>query len=130
MFGKSKKTIAVDPEQHELMETAQKRIGQKKRLYTHFVFFLVGSVLLIFTNKVLKYGDQYEWAEWAIAVWGILLVMHLVNVFVLQRFLGKDWERSQREKLVQAQKRRIAKLQKEVEVENPLPQVGPKTENP
>ena len=36
--------------------------------------------------------------------------------------MGQDWERSQREKLVEKQKQRISKLQKEVEEELPLPE--------
>ena len=38
-------------EQHELYENARYRIKQKKRLYFHFIVFLVGSVFLIILNK-------------------------------------------------------------------------------
>ena len=41
-------------EQHELYENARKRINQKKRLYQHFVVFLIGSVFLIILNKFLN----------------------------------------------------------------------------
>ena len=44
-------------EQHELYENARYRIRQKKRLYFHFVVFLVGSVFLIILNKILNVGD-------------------------------------------------------------------------
>ena len=46
--------------------------------------------------------------------------MHIINVYVTDRFLGKEWERNQREKLVTKQKDRIAKLQVKVEKEFPL----------
>jgi len=113
-FGK-KKTPELDLEQHELLENAQKRIKQKKRLYSHFVFFLIGSVFLILINKILKYGESYNWFVWAITFWAFLFVIHGFNVFVTHKFMGQEWERRQREKLVALQKKRIAEIQKEIE---------------
>ena len=123
MFSKKTPPQKIAPEEHELLENAQKRIRQKKRLYYHFVFFLVGSVFLIIVNKVLGYGEPYDWFVWAIFVWFFLLVFHFFNVFVTHRFMGKEWERKQREKLVALQKAKIAHLQKELDktitTENP-----------
>ncbi|SMP08813.1 2TM domain-containing protein [Muriicola jejuensis] len=110
----------MDLEQHELIEHAQERINQKKNLYRHFVWFLIGAVGLVLLNKVFNYGAEYDWSYWAIGLWGILFLVHLVNVFILSPFMGKDWERSQREKLIIAQKEKIAALQKEVEKEFPI----------
>ena len=115
MFSKNKNTSKLDLEQHELLENAQKRISQKKRLYTHFVVFLVGSVFLILINKILKYGQEYNWFIWAITFWAFLFVLHIFNVFVTNKFMGKEWERSQREKLVQKQKKRIAEMESEID---------------
>ncbi|MEM9075617.1 MAG: 2TM domain-containing protein [Bacteroidota bacterium] len=112
-FGK-KKSKVVDHEQHELLEHAQKRIVQKKRLYSHFVIFLIGSVFLVLINKVLKYGEQYDWFVWAITAWAFLFVVHAFKVFVTHRFMGQDWERKQREILVDKQKKRISEIQKEM----------------
>lgn len=122
MFSKNKNTSKLDIEQHELLENAQKRVRQKKRLYTHFVIFLVGSVFLVLINKILKYGQEYNWFVWAITFWGFLFVLHVFNVFITNKFMDQDWERLQREKLVEKQKQRISKLQKEVEEELPLPE--------
>ena len=116
MFSKNKNTPKLDLEQHELLENAQKRIRQKKRLYTHFVVFLVGSVFLALINKILKYGQEYNWFIWAITFWAFLFVLHIFNVFITNKFMGKDWERSQREKLVQKQKQRINEMKKEIEL--------------
>ncbi|TDT38726.1 2TM domain-containing protein [Maribacter spongiicola] len=121
MFSRNKNTSKLDLEQHELLENAQKRIKQKKRLYTHFVVFLVGSVFLVLINKILKYGQEYNWFVWAITFWGFLFVLHIFNVFVTNKFMGNDWERSQREKLVAKQKKRIAEMEKEIEQEIKLP---------
>ncbi len=121
MFSRNKNTSKLDLEQHELLEHAQKRVRQKKRLYIHFVIFLVGSVFLVLINKILKYGQEYNWFVWAITFWGFLFVLHVFNVFITNKFMGKDWERSQREKLVEKQKQRISKIVKEIEEEMPLP---------
>lgn len=129
MFSKPKNTSEIDLEQHELLEDAQLRIKQKKRLYLHFVIFLVGSVFLILINKILKYGADYNWFIWAITLWAFLFVIHVINVFVTQKFMGKDWERKQREKLVLKQKKKIATLQKEIETDFPISQINSKESN-
>jgi amino acid permease len=104
-------------EQHELYENARNRVQQKKRLYYHFVLFLIGSVFLIILNKVLNYGENYieNWFVWVVSFWFILLCLHFVNVFFVNRFLGKEWQRKQIEKLVEKQEKKIAQLQKTIE---------------
>ena len=124
-FGKKKKS-PIDVEQHELLEYAQKRIKQKKRLFSHFVIFLIGCVFLILNNKILKYGEAYDWFVWAILFWAFLLVLHTFNVFVTHRFMGQDWERRQRERLVELQKKRISEIQKEIETDFPLSNINKK----
>lgn len=126
MFGKNKNKSEVELEQHVLLENAQARIKQKKRLYSHFVIFLIGSVFLVFVNKILNYWETYDWFIWAITFWGFLFAIHVFNVFVTQKFMGPEWERSQREKLVAKQKKRIAELQKEIETDFPLSKVNKK----
>ena len=125
---RKKKSKAVDHEQHELLEYAQKRVAQKKRLFSHFVIFLIGSVFLVLINKVFKYGEQYDWFVWAILIWAFLFVLHAFNVFVTHKFMGQDWERRQREILVAKQKKRIAEIQKEIETDFPLSSINKKKE--
>ena len=79
MFGKKKQTSQIDQEQLELITNTQKRIKQKKRLYIHFIVFLIGSVVLIILNTVLGIGEQMtffgkEWFVYAILVWLFFLV--------------------------------------------------------
>ncbi|WP_293296561.1 2TM domain-containing protein [Allomuricauda sp.] len=124
-FGKKKKP-EIDLEQHQLLENAQKRIKQKKRLYSHMVIFLIGSIFLIIANKVLKYGIAYDWSIWLICIWTFLVSMHTFKVFVTHKFMGQDWERSQRERLVELQKKRISELQKEIETDFPLSKINKK----
>src|SRR5690606_1202382 len=117
MFAKKdpKQLREIDVDQHELIETAQSRIRQKKRLYYHFILFLLGSIFMIIANKFLNYGEQYNWFVWGICGWTFLFLLHLINVFITNKFLGKKWEREQREKLVNIQKNKLAKIQEEIE---------------
>jgi hypothetical protein len=87
---------------------------------------LIGSVFLVLLNKILKYGAEYDWFVWVIVFWAFLFVIHAFNVFVTQKFMGIDWEREQREKLVAKQKQRIADLQKEIETDFPLSNINKK----
>jgi len=128
MFTKNKTKPELNLEQHDLLESAHARIKQKKRLYEHFVIFLIGSVFLVLINKILKFGVEYDWFIWAITIWAFLFVIHVVNVFVTQKFMGKDWERQQREKLVLKQKEKIAALQKEIETDFPLSRINKKVD--
>ena len=48
--------------------------------------------------------------------------------FVTKKFLGLDWERAQREKLVAQQKKRISEIQKEIETDFPLANINKKKE--
>lgn len=125
MFGKKKETPQIDKEQLELIETAQKRIKQKKRLYAHFVVFLIGAVFLIVANLVLNIGKDVtflgiDWFVFAILACLFLFVYHLFNVFVTSKMLSKKWEEKQLNKLVEKQKERIAQLQQQVEKDYPL----------
>ena len=115
MFGKKKPTPQIDKDQLELIENAQKRIKQKKRLYAHFVIFLIGAIFLIIANTVLGIGKDFklfgiDWFVFGILFWLFLFIYHLLNVFVTQKFMGKAWEKEQLDKLVAKQQNRVDKL--------------------
>jgi len=109
-------------EQHELYENARTRVKQKKRLYFHFILFLIGSIFFFSINKVFKVGETYmeNWYEWAIIIWFFFFVFHFINVFITNRFMGNEWERKQTEKLILKQELKIAKLEKEIANETRL----------
>ncbi len=99
-------------EQYETYEKARKRVKEKKRLYYHFIFFLVGSVFLIVLNVIFKVGGQFgDWFKYAVATWLFLWILHLVKVFITNRFFGKDWERIETEKLVAKHTRKLEELE-------------------
>jgi amino acid permease len=89
-------------QQHELYEKARKRVKQKKRLYYHFVLFLIGSVFLIVLNIIFKVGEQFgDWFKYAIALWLFVWILHFINIFITKRFFGEEWERKETEKLIE-----------------------------
>lgn len=126
MFSKKKNTSKIDSDTRQMYEYARVRAIQKKRLLQHFVVFLVGAVLLIVVNVVIGYREDfmplgYNWFVWAILAWTFFFLIHAVNVWVTNSFMGKEWEEKQLEKLVAKQKQRIAELQLKVDQEHPLP---------
>ena len=100
---------------HELYEKARKRTKQKKRLYFHFILFLIGSIFFVLLNKVIKFHPEMDWYVWAILAWLFFLLLHFNNVFIMNRFFGKEWERLQTENLIQKHKEKLNKLEVKLE---------------
>ncbi len=118
MFFNKKKNETLDPGQRELYEYASQRIKQKKRLMRHFILFIAGSILLIIINPILGIGNDFfikNWFVWAILLWTFFFLVHALNVFVMNRFMGKEWENRQLEKLKIKQEQKIEKLQQEID---------------
>jgi len=66
MFFKQKQKSTIDDQQIAMVENAQSRIRQKKRLYYHFIAFLFVSLVLVIVNIGLGYGESvtpfgYPW---------------------------------------------------------------------
>ncbi|WP_100610874.1 dihydrofolate reductase [Confluentibacter lentus] len=120
MFGNSRAPQHIDKDQLELLKNAQKRIKQKKRLYIHFVVFLIGAVFLIIANVFIGVGKGLtlfgkNWFVFAILIWLFLLLYHVFNVFITHKFMGKAWEEEQLQKLMSKQKERIGELEQKLE---------------
>ena len=112
----------LDQDQIELLENAQKRIHQKKRLYYHFVIYLFVSVFFLICNKLLKIGSDlvfldYSWSFWLSFIWLFIVLFHFFNVFVTNRFLGNKWLKAQKKYLIEIQQNKIQSLKKEMEKE-------------
>lgn len=140
MKSKNNGSSKIDPEQRQLVERAQQRARQKRRLYQHFIVFLLGAVVLILINVIFEIGTDInpfglDWFVWAIIFWALILLIHVFNVFITNKFFGKDWENEQVDRLVAKQQRKIAELQKKVEKDYPLPRkeepfIPPTTQKP
>jgi hypothetical protein len=109
----------MEKEQHELYEYARKRIKQKKGLYFHFVLFILGSIFMFIANHFLVFGITKNWCVWAITAWLFLFILHFIKVYITDRFMNKNWEREQINRLVTKQQIKIDQLQTKVENDFP-----------
>ena len=105
----------MEAEQYEQYEYARSRIRQKRHLYYHFVCFLLGSLFMFAVNHFAKIGDPHQWYKWGISVWLFVFILHFINVYITNRFMNKNWERQQIERLVARQQNRIKNLESKIE---------------
>jgi ABC-type multidrug transport system fused ATPase/permease subunit len=105
----------MEKEQHELYEYARKRLKQKKGLYFHFVVLILGSIFLFIANHFLIFGFTSNWSVWVITFWIFLFLLHFIKVYITDRFMNKNWEREQINRLVTKQQIKINQLQTQLE---------------
>ncbi len=105
----------MENELHEQYEYARKRLKQKKELYFHFVLFVLGSIFILIINHFDIFGIKLNWAIWVITFWAFLFILHFIKVFITDRFMNKNWEREQIDKLVAKQAQKIEQLQNQIE---------------
>ena len=117
MINKMADTQQLTPEQYELFKNAEKRLKQKRLLYIHFFVMVLGCIFFAVANKVLGYGVDYNWYIWASLIWLFFWLWHAMNVFIFNRFLGKQWQEKQRERLIAAQQKKLIKMEAAVEKE-------------
>ena len=105
----------MENQQHECYEYARKRIQQKRNLLFHFVLLLVGSLFMFIANYFLKFGAPTNWYIWIITIWIFFFLLHFIKVYVTDRFMNKNWERAQIDRLMLKQEQKIAQLQAKIE---------------
>jgi uncharacterized membrane protein len=105
----------MEKELHEQYEYARRRLKQKKMLYFHFVIFILGSLFLFISNTYLDHGINPNWCIWVITIWLFLFILHFIKVYITDRFMNKNWEREQIDRLVAQQQKRINQLQTQIE---------------
>lgn len=118
-------TKDLDIDQKELFKNANRRVRQKKRLVYHFVFFIAGVLVLMFLNLVLQYQDEFTpfglpWYATAALIWSFFLIAHAINVFFVEKLMGRAWEEKYMNKLVELQLKKLKKLQSKVDKKYPL----------
>ena len=111
----------MEKELHEQYEYARRRIKQKKRLYFHFVLFVLGSLVLFLGHNFLNSALVSEWYLWIITIWLFLFILHFIKIFITDRFMNKDWERDQIDKLIMKQSKKIENLK--IDLDNSKPNI-------
>lgn len=101
----------MEREQHELYEYARKRIKQKKGLYFHFVLLFLVSLFIFVSTKIFDFSPDANWYIWLITVWLFLFILHFIKVYITDRFMNKNWEREQIDRLVALQQKKITELE-------------------
>lgn len=101
----------MEKELHEQYEYARRRIKQKKMLYFHFLVLLLSSFFLFIAHKFFALDANANWYIWGITAWLFIFILHFIKVYITDRFMNKDWEREQIDRLVALQQKRIAQLQ-------------------
>lgn len=107
----------MEKEQHELYEYARRRIKQKKRLYFHFVLLLIGSLFLFVAHNFFDFNPNTNWHIWLITFWFFIFILHFIKVYITDRFMNKNWEREQIDRLVSQQQKKIDQLQTKIKNE-------------
>jgi dihydrofolate reductase len=97
-------------------------VKQRKRLFYHFSVMLFGIATLLIINILFNIKDDIEpynfpWSYWISIFWVLILLAHAYNVYITNRFMGKDWEKEQTKKLVLKQELKISKIKTELEKE-------------
>ncbi|MRX37770.1 hypothetical protein GJU43_00645 [Flavobacterium sp. LC2016-23] len=117
----------MEKEVHEQYEYARRRIRQKKILYFHLVLFLLGSLFLFIANRFFGFGTTtnvtpadttQNWCIWVITIWFFIFILHFIKVYITDRFMNKNWEREQIDRLVALQQKRISQLESKINEDN------------
>ncbi|MFK7748318.1 MAG: dihydrofolate reductase, partial [Kordia sp.] len=88
----------------------------------------------VLINVVLGLGEDAtlfgtKWFVWAVFLWLFAFLFHAFDVYVTNKFMGKNWEAKQLETLVAQQENRIAELkQKFIDQETKVAEVQAKAE--
>ena len=105
----------MEKEQHELYEYARRRIKQKKGLYYHFVVLFLVSLFLFVAIKLFTFIENPSLFIWILTGWIFIFLLHFVKVFITDRFMNKNWERDQIDRLVLLQQNKIRELKNHIE---------------
>jgi hypothetical protein len=105
----------MEKEQHELYEYARKRLKQKKGLYFHFVLLTLGSIFFFIANHFEAFGFKSNWCIWVISLWAFVFILQFIKVYITDRFMNKNWEREQIDKLVAKQQTKIDQLSTKID---------------
>ncbi|MCW2118658.1 2TM domain-containing protein [Flavobacterium sp. 7A] len=100
----------MERDQHELYEYARRRIKQKKRLYFHFVLLISSSLFAFLATKIITFTFNLNWLILGLTLWAFLFILHFVKVFITDRFMNKNWEREQIDRLVALQSKKITDM--------------------
>jgi uncharacterized membrane protein (DUF485 family) len=104
----------MERDQHELYEYARRRIKQKKRLYFHFVLLISVTLFIFLSTKIMTLDINLNWLILGITIWVFIFILHFIKVYITDRFMNKNWEREQINRLVSLQEKKINELKTKI----------------
>lgn len=102
-------------------EYAKSRIKQRRMVLFHFVVFVFGSIAIYGYNMwVQNPVETGVWWGYVVGAWALLVFFHAINIYIINRFMGKAWQEQEIERLVVLQQEKIRELRAKVEKDYPL----------
>jgi hypothetical protein len=89
-------------------------LKQKKRVVSSFCASIFSQFILFVSTKLFNFGLDSNWYIYAITVWFFIFILHFIKVFITDRFMNKNWEREQIDRLVALQKNKLTELQAQI----------------
>ena len=75
----------------EELRIARRRVRRKMMFYRHVSTFVTVILLLLVID--IATGPSDFWVQWVALIWGLILLVHFLNVFAFDALLGRDAEK-------------------------------------
>ena len=80
--------MANQTSEDEVYELAKKRVKAKRDFWGNFIAWAAVNVVLIVVWALS--GQGYLWFLWPLCIWGVFVVIHFFQVFVIQPKSDKE----------------------------------------
>ncbi len=80
----------IDDDEEEYRR-ARRRVRRVMAFYRHLTTFVTVTLLLLVVDIVT--GPEDFWVQWVALIWGIILLIHFLNVFAFDAILGREAEK-------------------------------------
>ena len=94
---------------------SDKRIPEKEKPVKKIKWV---SLFLFIANRFFEFGISstgQNWCIWGVTIWFFLFILHFIKIYITDRFMNKNWERAQIDKLVAKQERKMQQLESKVD---------------
>jgi hypothetical protein len=78
---------------------ARRRVRRLMAFYRHLTTYVSVILLLLLLDVVT--GPEDFWVHWVAIIWGIILLIHFLNVFAFDHLLGREAEKRMIERELQ-----------------------------
>jgi len=89
--GRGGQVWAEPSDEDEDYRRARKRVRRVMAFYRHLTTYI--SVILLLLLLDIVTGPEDFWVHWVAIIWGVILLIHFLNVFAFDHLLGREAER-------------------------------------